>query len=113
MHPNVDADAARGFTAPASGWITITASIARTSEYTIPSSKSPTSFRILLGSTTVYPTTGDYLILTSKTAEVVTARAYVKAGEKLRFVIGAMDIQTSDGVICRPRLPMIPLTRPP
>ena len=44
VHPNVDADSARVFTAPASGWVTVSVSVARASAFTTPSSKSPTSF---------------------------------------------------------------------
>ena len=96
VHPNEKADAARVFTAPATGWVTVSATVNRTNEYTVPSSKSPTSFRILLETTTVYPTEGDYLILTSTEPKVITTKVYVKQGEKLRFVIGAMDNQTAD-----------------
>ncbi len=98
VHPNAKADAARVFTAPASGWVTVTATVARQNEFTTPATSTPTSFRILLEETTVYPTTGDYRILTSATEEVLTASVFVKAGERLRFVVGAMDNQTSDAV---------------
>ncbi|MBO5221709.1 MAG: hypothetical protein J6C26_05295, partial [Clostridia bacterium] len=98
VHPNVDADSARVFTAPASGWVTVSVSVARASAFTTPSSKSPTSFRILLGETTVYPTEGNYRIITSATAETITVQAFLKQGEKLRFVVGAMGNQSSDAV---------------
>ena len=99
VHPNAKADAARVFTAPASGWVTVEATVNRTTDYPVPSSKSPDSFRILLEEATVYPTVGDYLIVHTTTAEEIETKVYVKAGEKLRFVIGAMDNQTSDAVI--------------
>ena len=98
VHPNIDADAARVFTAPASGWVTVSASVARTAELVVAKKNTPTSFRILLENTTVYPTTGDYRILTSTATEELSVRAFVKKGEKLRFIVGAMGNQTSDAV---------------
>lgn len=98
VHPNEKADAARVFTAPASGWVTVSASVARSSVYVTPSSKSPTSFRILLEETTIYPTEGRYRILTDPKAETITCQAFLKKGEKLRFVVGAMDNQSSDAI---------------
>ncbi len=98
VHPNEKADTARVFTAPASGWITVEASVARTNAYTTPSSNSPTSFRVLLEKTTVYPTEGDYQILTSTETENISFRIYMKKGEKLRFIIGALDNRNGDAV---------------
>ena len=98
VHPNINADAARVFTAPASGWVTIHATVARTAEVVAKTKATPTSFRILLEDTTVYPTKGDYRILSTTETEDISVEAFVKKGEKLRFVVGAMGNQTSDAV---------------
>ncbi len=98
VHPNAKADAARVFTAPASGWVTVDISVARTAEMVVAAKNTPTSFRILLENATVYPTKGAYRVLTSKEPEDITIRVFVKKGEHLRFVVGAMDNQTSDAV---------------
>ncbi len=98
VHPNVGADAARVFTAPASGSVTLSVSVARGSQFGAPTNNSPTSFRILLGDATVYPAEGEYLILTSTTPQIITLPLKVFAGEKIRFVVGAMNNQASDAV---------------
>ena len=98
IHPNINADAARVFTAPASGWVTIHATVARTAEVVAKTKATPTSFRILLEDTTVYPTKGDYRVLSTTDTEDISVEAFVKKGEKLRFVVGAMGNQTSDAV---------------
>ena len=83
VHPNVNADAARVFTAPASGEITLSVSVARAANFSAPSGATPTSFRILQGNTVVYPTEGEYQILTSTTAEVITLNLQVLASRAL------------------------------
>lgn len=98
VHPNKDADAARVFTAPASGWVTVDVTIARDKVYESFEKNSPTSFRILLEDVTVYPSIGEHRVLTSTAEESITCRVFVKAGEKLRFVVGAIDNHTSDSV---------------
>lgn len=98
VHPNTAADAARVFTAPASGDVTLSVSVARAANFTAPSAGTPTSFRILLGDTVVYPSEGNHRILTSTTPEIITLNLKVLAGEKLRFVVGAMGDQGSDAV---------------
>ncbi len=98
VHPNINADAARVFTAPASGWVTVSATVARTSDLAVATKSTPTSFRVLMEDTTVYPTEGNYRILSTTTTEDICFQAFVKKGEKLRFVVGAMGNQTSDGV---------------
>ena len=98
VHPNEKADAARVFTAPASGYVTVSVSVSRTSDMTVGTNSTPTSFRILLEDTAVYPTKGDYHILVSKEGEEISVQAFVKQGEKLRFVVGAMDNRSSDAV---------------
>ena len=98
VHPNAKADAARVFTAPATGWVTVTATVARGSDVAVATKATPTSFRILLENATVYPTKGDYQVLSTKEAEHITLQVFLKKGELLRFVVGAMDNQTSDSV---------------
>ena len=98
VHPNQKADAARVFTAPASGWVTVEVSVARTSAMAVGTKATPTSFRILLENTTVYPSTGDYLVLSTTATESISLPVFVKKGERLRFIVGAMDNQSSDSV---------------
>ncbi len=98
VHPNTKADAARVFTVPVSGKVTVSVSVARKSNFTVSSSATPTSFRILQGDTVVYPTVGEYKILNSTTSENITLNLKVLAGEKIRFVVGAMGHQSSDGI---------------
>ena len=97
VHPNMNADAARVFTAPADGTVVLSGSIARTGNFNAPSGNTPTSFRILLENTTVYPAQGAYQILTSTTPEPIQVTVKVRAGEKIRFVVGAMGNHGADG----------------
>lgn len=97
--PNANADAARVFTAPESGQVTVFITVARTADFTMSEGgRTPTSFRILLGNTTVYPTEGEYRILNSSKSETITLNLKVLAGEKLRFVVGAIGDHESDDI---------------
>jgi hypothetical protein len=97
--PNINADAARVFTDSTSGEATVSVSVARTADFTMSSGgRTPTSFRILLGNTIMYPAEGEYQILNSSTAEVITLNLKVHAGEKIRFVVGAIGDHDSDDV---------------
>ncbi len=98
VHSNTNADAARVFTAPASGSVSINITIARTGEFTSPTGNTPTSFQILLNDTIIYPSEENFLILTSTTQKNITVTAKVRAGEKLRFVVGSMGNHNSDAV---------------
>lgn len=98
VHPNISADAARVFTAPVSGEISVSVSVARVADFAVPSWTTPTSFRILLGNTVVYPSEGDYQILTSTTPEQINLDLKILEGEKLRFVVGSMGQQDADAV---------------
>ena len=70
LMPNVNADAARVFTAPESGQVSLSVTVARAADFTMSAGgRTPTSFRILLGNTVVYPPEGEYRILNSSKPE--------------------------------------------
>ncbi len=100
FHPAVAADVVKTFYCPAGGTIEITSTLARQMDLVAGTSQTGTSFAIYVEDRLVYPEEGggEFLTLVSTAPQTVTVTVEVAKNERVRFHIGAIGDQGSDGV---------------
>lgn len=98
FHPAYAADVVKVFTAPSGGSIFVSSILSRDNDVQSGTTATGSSFAIYVEDRLVYPEegNGEFLTLVSSTPQTVEVTFDVKAGERVRFHIGAIGDQGGD-----------------
>lgn len=98
FHPANAADVVKVFTAPSGGTIFVSTTLNRDNDVQAGGTSNGSSFAIYVEDRLVYPEegNGEFLTLVSSTPQTVEVTFDVKAGERVRFHIGAIGNQGGD-----------------
>jgi hypothetical protein len=98
LSPAQNRDTVKTYTAPHDGRVQMDVRVARYNEYAAGGSATPTTLRIYKNNEQIWPTNGDAQQITSTSEVTYQVSADVRAGDRLRCVVGSMGDTTGDEI---------------